>query len=113
MLMAVGMCVLLTDVFFLNVTTVAFTGRPPQEKSNLAFTVLKYFAFLPFLSWFTLAIKPAIDGSVRGFLIVAAAMTVTHLWLRHRHRRIVNEHSMQLELEEDEEEFPMKLGLRY
>ena len=43
LLVAMGMCLLLTDAFFLNVTAVPFTGGT-REPSNLAFTVLKYFS---------------------------------------------------------------------
>ena len=44
-----GMCLLLTDAFFLNVTAVPFTGGT-REPSNLAFTVLKYFSSFPFIA---------------------------------------------------------------
>jgi hypothetical protein len=38
---------------------------------------------------------------------------VAHLWLRKRNKDAVTLHSDQLALEEGEEDFPMKLGLRY
>ena len=49
-IVAGGMCLLLTDALFLNVTTVAFTGEPTRDQPNLAFTVLKYFSAFPILA---------------------------------------------------------------
>ena len=46
-LVAGGMCLLLTDLLFLSVTTVAFTGEPTRDQPNLAFTVLKYYTAFP------------------------------------------------------------------
>jgi hypothetical protein len=112
-LMAIGICVLLTDAFFLNVTSIAFTGKPPQQRPNLALSVLQFVTAVSFLSWFTLVLQPALQSGPRGFLIVAALMLAAHLLFRHRHREIVRLYSLQLELEDDEEDFPMKLGLRY
>jgi hypothetical protein len=111
--MAIGICVLLTDAFFLNVTSIAFTGKPPQQRPNLALSVLQFVTAVSFLSWFTLVLQPALQSGPRGFLIVAALMLAAHLLFRHRHREIVRLYSLQLELEDDEEDFPMKLGLRY
>jgi hypothetical protein len=38
---------------------------------------------------------------------------VAHLWFRYRHREAVRINSLQAEVEEGEDEFPMRLGLRY
>jgi hypothetical protein len=46
-----GLCLLLTDAFFLNVRAVAFSGEPEREQSNLAMTVLKYCTFFPAVIW--------------------------------------------------------------
>ena len=42
-----------------------------------------------------------------------ALIVVLHLWLRKRHRDAVRLHCDQIELEDDEDEFPLRLGLRY
>ena len=111
-LVAAGMCLLLTDAFFMNVTVVPFTGGA-REQSNLAFTLLRYFTFFPVVMAVSLASQYWIVNSGRNFGIAAAVIVVAHLWLRKRHRDAVRLHCDQLELEEDEEEFPMRLGLRY
>jgi hypothetical protein len=107
------MCLLLTDILFLNVKTVAFTGEPAREQSNLALTVLKYFTFFPIIVWFPVAVEPWIETSIKHFLLAAAAILAAHLALEKLHRRIIQEHCNMPALEDDEDDFPMKLGLRY
>jgi hypothetical protein len=112
LLVAAGLCVLLTDAFFMNVTVVAFTGAT-REQSNLAFTLLKYFTFFPMVAPLSIAAQFWIERSGRNYGIAAAVIVVAHLWLRKRHRDTVRLHCEQTELEEGEDEFPMRLGLRY
>jgi len=113
LLLAAGMCLLLTDIFFLNVKIVAFSGEGEKEQINLAFTVLKYFAFFPIVASLPLGFEPWIAESMRHSFIAAAVIAAAHWALRSRHRKNVLEHSNELALEDDEEEFPLKLGLRY
>ncbi len=117
LLVACGVCLLLTDAFFLNVTSVAFTGEAGSQESNpdsnLAFTVLRYFTFFPVVTAVSLIAEHAVENGARSFGIVAVGIVVVHLWLRKRHRDVVRLHCGQLELEEGEDDFPMKLGLRY
>jgi hypothetical protein len=113
LLVAAGMCLLLTDIMFLNVKIVAFTGERTREQSNLATSVLKYFAFVPAVAWAPLISESWIEISARHFIFAAAAIAVTHLAFHIRHRAIVREHCNTPCLEDDEEEFPLKLGLRY
>jgi hypothetical protein len=113
LLVAVGMCVLLTDILFLNVKTVAFTGERPREQSNFAATVLQYIAFVPVVAWLPLVAGPWIEAGTGNFLLAAAAIAAAHLALRRQHQAIVREHCNLPGLEDDEEDFPLKLGLRY
>ena len=112
LMVAVGICVLLTDAFFMNVTVVPFTGGT-REQSNLAFTLLKYFSFFPLIAPLSIAAQFLIERNGRNFGIAAAVIVVLHLWFRKRHRDAVRLHSAQIELEDGEEDFPMRLGLRY
>jgi len=110
-LIASGMCLLLTDLFFLNVKIVAFTGQPAREQSNLAITLFKFFYFIPFAAWLPVVSEPWIEKSLAHFAVAAATIAAAHLALRSQHRDIVRIHCDLPELEDDEEEFPMKLGL--
>ena len=112
-ILAAALCLLLTDLLFLNVNTIAFTGEPAREQSNLAMTLLKYFTFLPIIVGIPVATEPWIEASPLHFALAVAAVAAAHLALRFLHRRIVREHCNMPGLEDDEEEFPMKLGLRY
>jgi len=112
LLVAGGICLLLTDAFFLNVTVVPFTGGR-REESNLAFAVLKYYTCFPVLMAASVASQYWVEQSGRNFGIAAMVIVVVHLWLRKRHREMVRVHSEQIELEDDDEEFPIRLGLRY
>jgi hypothetical protein len=113
MLVSGGMCLLLTDVFFLNVTTVAFTGEAAREEPNFALTVLKYFTFFPVVAWLPIVSEPWVQMSGAHFAVAAAAIAAAHAVLRLRHRGNVRLYSNMPSLEDGEDEFPMKLGLRY
>ena len=107
------MCLLLTDALFLNVTTVAFTGEPTRDQPNLAFTVLKYYTAFPFVAILPIATEWWVEMSLRHMFIATLVIAVTHLVLRRRHRAIVRQNCNLPTLEDGEEDFPMKLGLRY
>ena len=111
--LAAALCLLLTDAFFLTVKTVAFTGEPAREQPNLALTLLKYFTFFPLVIWIPVAFEPWIEASAMHCLLAGAAVVAAHWAFRKAHRRILEEHCNMPALEDDEEDFPMKLGLRY
>jgi hypothetical protein len=108
-----GLCLLLSDIFFLHVTIVPFTGEAPREESSLAISMLKYMAFVPLVASLPVSVEPWMEMSVVHFLVVALAIAAAHLALRRRHRGVIREYCNMAELEDGEDEFPMKLGLRY
>jgi hypothetical protein len=113
LLIAVGLCLLLTDALFLNVKIVAFSGQPPREQPNVGFTLLKFFTLFPFVVLLPMAAEPFVQASLQHFLIATAAIVAGHLALRSLHGRIIREHCDMPGLEDGEDDFPMKLGLRY
>ncbi len=113
LLVGQGMCLLLTDLLFLNVTTVAFTGEPQREQPNLAFTVLKYFTFFPVVAALPSYVEPWIEESLPHMIAAILLIAGSHFALRARHRENLRQHCNLPVLEDDEEDFPMKLGLRY
>lgn len=108
-----SMVLLLADAFFLNVTSLPFTSEQAREQPNLALTVLKYFTFFPVVAALPLQLEPWIEKSASHFVFLVVAVAALHLLLQRRHQSVLREHCNQLPLEENEEEFPMKLGLRY
>jgi hypothetical protein len=113
LLVAIGMCLLLTDVLFSNVMVIPFTGEAQREQPNLAFTVLRYFTFFPIMMSASIASELWVERSWLHFGIIAIGIVVAHLWLRKRHRDSVLVYSSLPEFEDGEDDFPMKLGLRY
>jgi hypothetical protein len=113
LLLAVALCLLLTDAFFLTVKTVAFTGEPEREQANLALTVLKYFTFFPLVIWIPVTFEPWIEASILHFLLATTVIVAAHFVFRKLRHRILEEHCNMPALEDDEDDFPMKLGLRY
>jgi len=107
-----GLCLLLADLFFLNVKIIPFTRARAPDRRNLATAMLKYIAFFPPLVLFAPDYLAWIEASVPHMLGATAFILAAHWWLRARHRKMVREHFILLDLEEDEEEFPLKLGLR-
>jgi hypothetical protein len=112
-LVGAGLCVILTDAVFAQVLTIPFTGESVGEQPNLAFTLLKFFTFFPFVTSGALLASYWIEETWAHFATVALVVFVAHLWLRYRHREAVRINSQQAEVEEGEDEFPMRLGLRY
>jgi hypothetical protein len=113
LLIGAGMCVLLTDLFFLNVKIVAFTGEPAREQPNLAASLLKYLAFAPGVAVLPVIAAPWIEMSAEHLVMAAVAVAAGHLALRGHHRTIVRDYSNMPAPEDGEEDFPMRLGLRY
>jgi hypothetical protein len=108
-----SLCLLLTDAFFLNVKTVPFTGVRSASSMNLAFVLIQYFGLFPPLVLFTLGIEDWLQVSVVHLLAAAALVVGAHLELLRRHRKILCDSAGLIDLDDDEEEFPQRLGLRY
>jgi hypothetical protein len=112
-LVSIGMCLLLSDAFFLNEMTIPFTGETEQTQPNPALTLLKFFTFFPLVIGLSLYSEQWIEADAWHLAAAAAIIAVAHIWLRIWHRDLVRQHCNQPSLEEGEEDFPMKLGLRY
>lgn len=112
-LVAAGLSIILTDAFFLNVTTIPFTGSRPNPAANFALLLIPYVGFFPFIVVFTVGLEPQIESSWSHLLCFAASCCAAHAGLSYWHRNRVADHLSQVDRDDDEEDFPMKLGLRY
>jgi hypothetical protein len=108
-----ALCLLLTDAFFLNVKTVPFTGRRSAGSMNLAYVLIQYFGLFPPLVLITLGFEDWIAAGPGHLLLAAAVVVVAHMELLRRHRNILRDSVNLLDVDDDEEEFPQRLGLRY
>ncbi|HUB19573.1 MAG TPA: hypothetical protein VL990_13115 [Acidobacteriaceae bacterium] len=112
-LVALGWSLILTDIFFLNVTAIPFTGARPNSATNFALLLIPYLGFFPAIVMFTVALEPVVESTPVTWLIAAGVMTAAHTILRAIYRSRVAEHVNRIDADEDEEEFPLRLGLRY
>jgi hypothetical protein len=108
-----GLCLLLTDAFFLNVTSIPFTGERPSHERNLAFTVLRYYTFFPLVTTLSVAFEVLMERGGARLGGALAIIAIAHLWFLWRRRNVVRLDSNGLALEEDEDDFPLRLGLRF
>ncbi|HEX4004545.1 MAG TPA: hypothetical protein VHX60_00070 [Acidobacteriaceae bacterium] len=113
LVMAVGLSLLLTDAFFFKVRTIAFTGAQSRSATNPALLLIPYVGFFPAIVMFTVGLEPVIEASWTSVGVAAAMVAAAHAVLQGLHRRRTMEFLQQAEVDEDEEEFPMRLGLRY
>jgi hypothetical protein len=109
----ISLCLLLTDAFFLNVKTVPFTGTLSPPSMNLAYILIQYFGLFPPLVLITLSLEDWMAVSTRNLVLAAIGVVLAHTELLRRHRKILSDSVNLLDVDDDEEEFPQRLGLRY
>jgi uncharacterized membrane protein YwzB len=112
-LLAVGLCLLLTDALFLKVRTIPFTGETRAPATNLAFILLQYFGLFPPLVLFSVALESWLELSMWHVMLVVGVIIAAHLAMLSIHSKDAEFHANLIDLDEDEEEFPQRLGLRY
>jgi hypothetical protein len=112
-LLAIGLCLLLTDALFLKVRTIPFTGETKAPATNLAFILLQYFGLFPPLVLLAVGLEPWLEASAWHVLGMVAVIAAAHLAMLRIHNKDAEYHVNLIDLDEDEEEFPQRLGLRY
>ncbi|QNI37193.1 hypothetical protein [Edaphobacter albus] len=111
-LVAIGFCLLLTDLFFLHVTTIAFTGEPTAESPSLAMTVAKYFTFFPIVVWLSVSLGPWIENRGWHYIAILAGLFVAHRLIELRHYEVVRYHCQYFDPNNRENLFLLQLDLR-
>jgi hypothetical protein len=101
-LVGFGACLLLTDVFFLNVTSLSLTGGRAREQSSLAATVLSYIVRISIVTWLSVLCESWIEKSIQHFIQAAIGIAAGHLVLHIRYRVLVREYCNSLDPEEYE-----------
>jgi hypothetical protein len=111
-LIAIGLCLLLTDALFLNVRSLPFTGDTKAPASNLAFILLQYFGLFPPLVWLSVALEPWLKTNLWHVAAAVVVIVAAHFQMSSVHRKSVVYYADLIDVD-DEEEFPQRLGLRY
>ncbi len=108
---AVGLSLLLTDAFFMQVKVVPFTKWQSAGQRNLALVVIPYLVYFPLLVMYTVNLEGWMERSGRHLVYAVLFVAIVHGMLQRRHRRIANEQAGRIELE-DVEVVYQGLGLR-
>jgi hypothetical protein len=108
-----GACVLLTDVFFLSVTIVPFTGEQARAsaQNGLASSLLRYFTAFPVVIATPVFCEPWMEESRLHMALAILVVVWAHLRLQAVHRRMLRERAAFAEID-DADEFLLGLGLR-
>jgi hypothetical protein len=110
-LVAAGLCILLTDAFFLKVTTIPFTEARVPLNTDLAFVLLRYIVVFPTLVFTTANIEPWIEASAAHLIITAILILAAHIAMRYQHDQIIARPTNQNSFDEEPAPF-LTLGLR-
>lgn len=113
LLCAFGLCLLLTDILFFNVKTLPFSGENSREETNIAFSILKYSIYLPIVALLPAGAEAWMEVNAWHLAFASAGLAAAHGLIRIWHRAVLREHCSMRALEDDEEEFPLRLGLHY
>jgi hypothetical protein len=111
LLIAAGLCVLLTDIFFLKVNIIPFTEARVPVSTDLAFVLLRYIVFFPVLVFTTVDSEPWIEATIPHLILTASLILAAHIALLHAHQRIIAKDDSQTAFDEEPPLF-QTLGLR-
>jgi cbb3-type cytochrome oxidase subunit 3 len=112
-LVGIGLSLLLTDVLFLAVRSIPFTGGERASGTNLAFILLQYFGLFPPLILLMVDLEPWLEASLWHVAGALGLIAGAHIAMRRAHKKNAAYHANLIDLDDDEEEFPQRLGLRY
>ena len=112
-LVGIGLSLLLTDALFLAVRNIPFTGGERPSGTNLAFILLQYFGLFPPLILLMVDLEPWLEASLWHVAGAVATIVAAHEAMRRIHKKNAEYHANLIDLDDDEEEFPQRLGLRY
>ncbi len=109
-LVAAGICILLTDAFLLQTATIPFTEARVPHNTDLGFILLRYIVFFPVLVVATVNYEWWIEASAGHLIVTALGITATHFALRYVQWRIRRERVSQ-SVAQEEGEVSRVLGL--
>jgi hypothetical protein len=107
---AVGICLLLTDAFLLQTATIPFTEARVPRNTDLAFILLRYIVFFPVLVTATVNYEWWIEVSAGHLIVTTLLIIAAHFALRYVQWRIRRE-SVSRSVAQEEGEVSRVLGL--
>ena len=114
LLVSFGMCLLLTDSFFLHVKAVAFTGEPAREQPNLAHSAAQIHCVRARRGLVSAGLRSPSDRDECGAFRRGCGCNYSRPFGATRPSSCDRARTLQhARTRSGEEDFPMKLGLRY
>jgi hypothetical protein len=112
LVVAFGLCILLTDAFFFDVKTIPFTCKSSSSTTNFALLLIPYLGFFPAIVFTTVALEPWIESQNSHLILTALTVLGVHLGMHSVNKIKIEEHIARAYLDGNEEDFPLRLGLR-
>jgi hypothetical protein len=107
---AAGICLLLTDAFLLQTATIPFTEARVPHNTDLAFILLRYIVFFPVLVSATVNYEWWIEVSAGHLIVTTLGIITAHFALRYVQWRIRRE-LVSRSVAQEEGEVSRVLGL--
>lgn len=108
---ALGLCLLLTDFLFMKTLAVPFTELRRASITDMPLLFVRYFVMFPVLVLAILGLETWMESSVWRLTQVMALIVVAHLWWRWRYKERVREWRLGSDFEDTDQLF-QGLGLR-
>ncbi len=105
-----ALCLLLVDLFFMNVLMIPFTAPRVSSTRHLALLLPAYLVLFPWLVWTTVEQERWLTASIGHLAFAVLLIAALDCGLRWLHRRSFDEDANLLPIE-DEEAWPPRLGL--
>lgn len=111
--MAAGLSLLLVDGFWFGVRTLPFQNAVSPPPTRIAWVMAIYLGLLPMVISGSLALEAWMETRWVRMLLMAIVFPGMHVLLRWLDRLNLEAWLREPEMDEDAEEFPQRLGLRY
>lgn len=111
MVVALGLCLLLTDCLFLNTMTIPFTQLRKTALTDMPLIVIRYFVVFPILVLIVVHYEAWLEISVTHLVQMLLLIAAAHIWLRRQYGQRVQEIRSGSEFEDEDEPF-QRLRLR-
>ncbi len=111
LLVAIGVSVLLTDIFLFSVRTVPFTHIRKSSITDLPLAIVRYFILFPVFVEIVVHCETWVEASTLHVFKALVFLVAAHLLLLEVHARSLRQSTLDTPPDESDE-FPQRLGLR-
>jgi hypothetical protein len=109
-LVAIGISLLLTELYLYPVRTIPFTHLRPSSITDFPLMVVRYFVLFPFFVFIVVHQERWIEASMAHLLNTVAVIVIAHLLFLIAHHRTLRQSTLETPPDESDE-FLQRLGL--